>query len=275
MSAVIMMLAVTVCYTITSLSDKYAVSEAKFTSDEFTFLMCSSMSVFLAFSLPFQKISFAFTWQSFLAIILVAVCKMLEFQMSAVVLKQLTAFELKAWLGITLFASYLSDVILGAELKIISIACIMVTTVGLVCIARSGREGKVDYKSIIIPLALYLLSKFGYGIVIKAFSPYASSIMQLLPAMITVALIMLFKVSIPAISDITERLFGYNRRSVFFMHPLKLRFPYIEPFFDFFHTIKDCTKSQILRRKLLGEAFLCVSLKTEPIYAKSNRVKDG
>ena len=195
MSAVIMMLAVTVCYTITSLSDKYAVSEAKFTSDEFTFLMCSSMSVFLAFSLPFQKISFAFTWQSFLAIILVAACKMLEFQMSAVVLKQLTAFELKAWLGITLFASYLSDVIFGAELKIISIACIMVTTVGLVCIARSGREGKVDYKSIIIPLALYLLSKFGYGIVIKAFSPYASSIMQLLPAMIIVAFIAFKKIN--------------------------------------------------------------------------------
>ena len=32
---------------------------------------------------------------------LVAMCKMLEFQMSARVLKQLSAFELKAWLGIT------------------------------------------------------------------------------------------------------------------------------------------------------------------------------
>ena len=98
-----------VCYTITSLSDKYAVSEAKFTGDEFTFLMCSSMSVFLAFTLPFQVLEFTLTWQSFAAIILISVCKLLEFQMSALVLKQLSAFELKAWLGVTLFVSYITD----------------------------------------------------------------------------------------------------------------------------------------------------------------------
>ena len=119
MNAVMLMLSVTICYTITSLSDKYAVSEAKFTSNEFTFLMCSSMPVFLAFSLPFQEIKFTLAWQSFLAVILVTICKMLEFQMSAIVLKQLTAFELKAWLGITLFASYFCDVILGAKPKVI------------------------------------------------------------------------------------------------------------------------------------------------------------
>lgn len=69
MNAVILMLLVTVCYTITSLSDKYAVAEAKFTGDEFTFLMCSSMSVFLALSLPFQKLYFSLTWQSFATVV--------------------------------------------------------------------------------------------------------------------------------------------------------------------------------------------------------------
>lgn len=48
-----------------------------------------------------------------LAVLLVAMCKMLEFQMSARVLKQLSAFELKAWLGITLFASYFTDILSG------------------------------------------------------------------------------------------------------------------------------------------------------------------
>lgn len=36
MNVFILMLAVTACYTITSLSDKYAVAEAKFTGNEFT-----------------------------------------------------------------------------------------------------------------------------------------------------------------------------------------------------------------------------------------------
>lgn len=207
MNAVLLMLAVTVCYTITSLSDKYAVAEAKFSCDEFTFLMCSSMSVFSALSLPFQELRFSLAWQSFAAIILVAVCKMLEFRMSALVLKQLSAFELKAWLGITLFMSYFTDILFGAELNILKIICIITAVIGLVFIAVSSKDGKVNYKQIIIPLVMYLLSKFGYGLVIKGFSPYISSTIQLLPALIILSLILLPKVS-------AEDLIKKNRNGV-------------------------------------------------------------
>lgn len=195
MNVVILMLAVTACYTICSLNDKYAAAKANFSGDEFTFLMCSSMSVFLAVSLPFQNLSFSLTWQSFLAISLVTVCKMLEFQMSARVLKQLSAFELKAWLGITLFASYFTDILFGSELNIIKLICIFATAAGLVFIARSSKGG-VNYKQIILPLMLYLISKYGYGLIIRSFSPYASSTMQLLPAMVIISLIMLPRVHI-------------------------------------------------------------------------------
>ncbi|MBE5715272.1 MAG: hypothetical protein EGR74_03125 [Ruminiclostridium sp.] len=195
MNVVILMLAVTACYTICSLNDKYAAAKANFSGDEFTFLMCSSMSVFLALSLPFQNLSFSLTWQSFLAISLVTVCKMLEFQMSARVLKQLSAFELKAWLGITLFASYFTDILFGSELNIIKLICIFATAAGLVFIARSSKGG-VNYKQIILPLMLYLVSKYGYGLIIRSFSPYASSTMQLLPAMVIISLIMLPRVHI-------------------------------------------------------------------------------
>lgn len=194
MNAVILMLAVTACYTITSLSDKYAVSEAKFTGDEFTFLMCSSMSFFLLFTLPFQAIEFTLTWQSFAAVLLIALCKLLEFQMSALVLKQLSAFELKAWLGVTLFISYATDILYGADIRILKILCIALTAVGLIFIARSGREGKIEYRKIVIPLILYLAAKYGYGLVIKAFTPYASPTMQLLPALAIIAVIMLFRI---------------------------------------------------------------------------------
>lgn len=195
MNVVILMLAVTACYTICSLNDKYAAAKANLSGDEFTFLMCSSMSVFLALSLPFQNLSFSLTWQSFLAVLLVAVCKMLEFQMSARVLKQLSAFELKAWLGITLFASYFTDILFGSELNIIKLICIFATAAGLVFIARSSKGG-VNYKQIILPLMLYLVSKYGYGLIIRSFSPYASSTMQLLPAMVIISLIMLPRVHI-------------------------------------------------------------------------------
>lgn len=195
MNAVILMLAVTACYTICSLNDKYAAAKANLSGDEFTFLMCSSMSVFLAVSLPFQQLSFSFEWQSVLAVLLVVVCKMLEFQMSARVLKQISAFELKAWLGITLFASYFTDILFGYELNIIKLICIFATAAGLVFIARSSKGG-VNYKQIILPLVLYLVSKYGYGLVIRSFSPYASSTMQLLPAMVIISLIMLPRVHI-------------------------------------------------------------------------------
>jgi len=195
MNVVILMLAVTACYTICSLNDKYAAAKANLSGDEFTFLMCSSMSVFLALSLPFQNLSFSLTWQSFLAVLLVAMCKMLEFQMSARVLKQLSAFELKAWLGITLFASYFTDILFGSELNIIKLICIFATAAGLLFIARSSKGG-VNYKHIILPLVLYLVSKYGYGLIIRSFSPYASSTMQLLPAMVIISLIMLPRVHI-------------------------------------------------------------------------------
>lgn len=194
MEGFLLMLSVAACYTISSLSDKYAVSKAGFNGNEFTFIMCGSMSIMLCFTLPFQEILFTLTWQSFAAVLLIALCKILEFQMSALVLKQLSAFELKAWLGITLFASYFTDIFYGEEISILSLICISTTVVGLVLISRSGKR-VIDYKKIIIPFILYLLAKYGYGLIIKAFTPYASPTMQLLPALIIVTIVMLFKVN--------------------------------------------------------------------------------
>lgn len=196
---IILMLGVTACYTISSLSDKYAVSKAKFTGNEFTFLMCSSLAVFIALTLPFQEIYFSLSWQSFAAVLLIAVCKLLEFQMSALVLKQLSAFELKAWLGVTLFVSYMTDVFYGADLRLLKLLCIAATAVGLVFIAKSGKETKIEYRKIAVPLLLYLAVKYGYGLVIKAFTPYISPTMQLLPALVLIALLMLLKIRPSAI----------------------------------------------------------------------------
>lgn len=191
MYALLLMLLVTACYTFTSLSDKYAIADSKLSGGAFTFLMCASMSVFLAVSLPFQDIYFNFSLQAFAAILLVALCKVMEFQMSALVLRELSAFELKAWLGVTLFASYFTDVYCGALLQISKLICIAVTAVGLVFVVRAKSDKKANYRKIILPLILYLASKYGYGLVIKAFTPYASSTMMLLPALVLITVVML------------------------------------------------------------------------------------
>ncbi|MBR0147246.1 MAG: hypothetical protein IJM25_11385 [Eubacterium sp.] len=201
MNAISLMLGVTACYTITSLSDKYAAAKAKFDPDEFTFLMCASMSVFLAATLPFQTIAFSLTWQSFAGVALVALCKQLEFKMSVLVLKEMSAFELKAWLGVTLFVSYFTDVFMGENLKALRLVFICFAALGLVLIVRSDKAEKIHYRKIILPLLLYLAAKFGYGLTIRGFSDYASSIMLLLPGLVIVALLCLPKVRFRSYSE--------------------------------------------------------------------------
>lgn len=194
MNVIGLMMAVTACYTISSLSDKYAVSKAGFNGNEFTFIMCASMSVFLGISLPFQAAYVTAAWQSFVAIICIFACKFLEFQMSALILKELSAFELKAWLGLTLFISYTTDVIFGAEINILKILSICITVIGLVFIAASGGKREISYGKIVIPLILYLGAKYGYGLTIKTFSPYISPSLQLLFALLLISALMLFMV---------------------------------------------------------------------------------
>lgn len=193
MTVILMMLTVVLCYTICSLSDKYAVSTAKFNGNEFTFLMAAATSVFMLVCLPFQDCTFSFCWQSFAAIGLIAASKMLEFQMGALVLLELSAFELKAWLGIILFVSYITDIILGTQAKIICFVFIALTAAGLVLIAGQGRKDNISYGKIAIPLIVYLAAKFGYGFVIKSFTPYISPTMQLFWGLVLMAIILLPK----------------------------------------------------------------------------------
>ncbi|MCM1307991.1 MAG: hypothetical protein NC223_05265 [Butyrivibrio sp.] len=165
-----LMLSVVGCYTITSLSDKYAVAKLKLNGSELTFLMAAATSFFMLFYLPFDSRLFVPSWQSFAAIALMAVSKMLEFQLAAVILREMSAFELKAWLGITLFISYATDLasktaVFGSG-TFVKFGFILVTTAGLSLIAKSGGK-KINYKKILLPLIFYLLAKYGYGLVVN------------------------------------------------------------------------------------------------------------
>ncbi|MGN0649590.1 MAG: hypothetical protein ACI4KM_04065 [Oscillospiraceae bacterium] len=185
-----MMLLVVAMFTITSLNDKYAVSKAKMNGYEMTFLMAAGTVVFMSAMLPFLKAEdrfFTFCPQTIIAILLIALCKLLEFAMSAKILVDMSVFELKAWLGITLFMSYFTDIFRGEQLKALKLIFIAVTAVGLILVAVAGRK-KVNYKRIAIPLILYLLQSYGYGFIITGAEQYVSSTMTLYLALVVLAL---------------------------------------------------------------------------------------
>ena len=187
------MLIVVAMFTITSLNDKYAVSKAKMNGYELTFLMAAGTAVFLAVLLPFLKAEDRFITlcpQTVIAVLLIALCKLLEFAMSAKILVDMSVFELKAWLGITLFMSYFTDVFRGEPLRAVKLIFIGVTALGLVFVAVAGRK-QVNYKKIALPLLLYLLQSYGYGFIITGAEGYVSSTMTLFYALILLALVLI------------------------------------------------------------------------------------
>lgn len=187
----ILMLFVVFCYTICSLSDKYAIAKIKFNGNELTFLMAAATAVFMTATLPFVDTRVVWGAPAVLCILLLAASKMLEFQMSALVLTQMSAFELKAWLGLCLFVSYFTDIWMKKQgFSWGKILFIVVTVAGLFMIAQAGKK-EIQYGKILLPLAVYLVAKYGYGLVIAAAEPYISSTMCLYFALIILALILL------------------------------------------------------------------------------------
>ncbi|MDE7234415.1 MAG: hypothetical protein K2N29_05065, partial [Ruminiclostridium sp.] len=81
--------------------------------------------------------------------------KLLEFVLGTAVLKEMSAFELKAWLGVVLFLSYFTDAFAyGGTFSPIGLLFIAVTAAGLFLIARSNRKN-VRYRKIVLPLLFY------------------------------------------------------------------------------------------------------------------------
>ncbi len=179
------------CYTICSLADKYAVSTAKLSGTAITFIMAAATAVFMTIILPFTGMAFpAFSWQLLLFVLLIAADKMLEFVLSAKVLTEMSAFELKAWLGVSLFISYFTDVFAyGGRFSISGLIFIGITASGLFLIAKSNGKA-VNYKKIMIPLAFYILVKFGYGIIMRYAQSYGESSYILYFALILLAIVL-------------------------------------------------------------------------------------
>lgn len=187
----LLMIIVVALYTITSLNDKYAVSKAKYNGSQLTFMMAAGTVFFLSFLLPFADRKMTLHPMSLLFIVLIALSKYLEFALSAKILIDMSLFELKAWLGLTIFMSYFTDVIFfDANISALHIVCIIISVMGLVLIARDGKK-QVNYRKIALSLIFYLLSRYSYGLIMKSAESYISSTMTLYFALILLAIVML------------------------------------------------------------------------------------
>ncbi len=185
-----LMVFVVVCYTICSLSDKYAVSVGKLNGYQLTFFMAACTALFMLPCLPFLDRHMTVTWQAGLAVVLLAASKFFEFQMSATILKEMTAFELKAWQGVLIFLAYFVDIAGGAKFLWTCLVCIAITVFGLIVIARSEKQVEVHYGKIFLPLVAYLTARFGYGYVVQQGAPYISSTMMLFFALVLLSIVL-------------------------------------------------------------------------------------
>ncbi len=218
-----LMLVVVACYTICSLSDKYAVAKLKFDGNSFTFLMAAATSLLMLFYLPFDSRLFVLSWQSLAAILLMAGSKLLEFKLAAVILKEMSAFELKAWLGITVFLSYGTDLVSGvSQLGLSTVwkfAFIALAAAGLFMIAKAGGK-KINYKAIVVPLVAYLLVKFGYGLIVNFVCGFGG-VQYISPTLaLFFALVLLAVVLAPAVHPI--KLFKEKTKGALFVSVTKI-----------------------------------------------------
>lgn len=186
----------TVCsYTISSLGDKYISSRMKCKPSEFAFIVSSATTFWLGLLLPFKGWQFEFTPISLGLLALMVVWKMMEFYSSALLLKIVSAYELKAWLGINIIISYVIDIINGSsQLNFIAIFFSGMLLIGITMIIYEQKQQLAMRKLVFLSL-IFITSKFMYGFQMNMLSKQCSSLSTIFLVMLIIALIQFTKIN--------------------------------------------------------------------------------
>jgi hypothetical protein len=122
---------------------------------------------------------------------LIAVVKLIEFMSSAVLLRSLSAFQLKAWLGIGIILSYVYEIVFQGEIfRFIKILYLFMILIGLFFIADN--MSGINIKKTWGFLFLYISSKFSYGLIIHQCPTIEFSISALIVAFLILSTILVF-----------------------------------------------------------------------------------
>ncbi|MGN1411931.1 MAG: hypothetical protein ACI4WH_05405 [Oscillospiraceae bacterium] len=185
------MLCTVACYTFCSYADKFLISKEKISRNMFTFFISFFLLIFMLMYLPFD-FYFQPNTSTFILLGAFTICKMLEFNLTAFTLTELSAFELKAWLGLGVVISYFYDIFFNnVDFSIVSAIFITMVVTGLFLIAND-KSKKVNYKKIGFGLFGVIVGKSGYGIVIHEIKDTCSSTLTMCISLALICLIMLF-----------------------------------------------------------------------------------
>ncbi len=205
-------------YTICTLNDKKTVSRGGLSGSEFTFFISASTAAFILPCLPFLHLRAALCPQTFGISALLVANKLCEFYTAAVCLSVLSAFEVKAWLGLAMFLSYGADcAIFGEVPSAAKLACLPFALAGLALIASGSGNGRKltrgELLRLIPAMALYIFAKFSYGLIMRAGEPYLSKNTGLFISMLALTAIMAVAIfQKRAEGGILKRLYLANER---------------------------------------------------------------
>ena len=178
------------CYSASSLGDKFIAAKLECKGQEFSFLVALATAVFLALLLPFVGWGVSFTWSSALTLAVLIALKIAEFYTSAYLLKTVSAYELKAWLSLNVIASFLTDLIRGTEsffIAFVPVSAVLLVGIGLIAFGHGSGRG-VPY---VLASLGYIASKFLYGLQMNTLPEGSSPVSVLLLVMLGVAVLQL------------------------------------------------------------------------------------
>lgn len=122
-------------YSITAYGDKYISAKLKCTPEEYTFLVSLVTVFWLVLCLPFTGWQLGINRYSIFFLACLVIWKALEFYTTAVLLKHMEPYELKAWLGINVILSYGINLWEGKsslQVSILLSALCLLTGIGLI-----------------------------------------------------------------------------------------------------------------------------------------------
>lgn len=194
-----------VFYSLTAYGDKFISSKLKCTPGEYTFLVSIITVFWLLLCLPFTGWKMCFNRESVFLLICMVVWKFLEFYTTAMLLKHMEPYELRAWLGINVILSYGINLWEGkSSFRIGILLLVICLLMGIYLILTAQVERKFT-RNIIVCL-LYITSKFMYGLQMGYMVSFGNSTTILILVLTMVALMQLPRLSKKVLQNKKEML---------------------------------------------------------------------
>ncbi len=179
-------------YSITAYGDKYISAKLTCTPEEYTFFVSLVTVFWLALCLPFTGWRLGMDRYCIFFLVCLVVWNGLEFYTTAILLRHMEPYELKAWLGINMILSYGINLWEGKSsfrVSILILALCLLTGIWLILTDKKRASGGMG-KYIAVCL-LYIVSKFMYGLQMGKMARYGNSVSILILVLLIVALIQL------------------------------------------------------------------------------------